>query len=174
MTMPAAPGVDASAAETYEPRRVAGLVWGTVGAGVVGGFLLGVLAGGGIALALDELDKIIEIVTGGPVAALAAFALAWRIGRRVRLVAALRYGMAGSALIGAFLVGVAGGPEMADEGPDDMSAWLGTTEGAAGLLLLALALTLAAALSVRRFPSVAPPEPEPSLAERLYGPGADG
>ncbi|HYU59045.1 MAG TPA: hypothetical protein VEO00_13500 [Actinomycetota bacterium] len=130
-------------------RRVAGYLWGLVLIGWFAGYLVGVaFSGGGLGI-----TDFAETVWTGGAGTVAALAIAWSMGRPVRLAAAFRYGFAGATVASGFLIGVAGGEELADEGPDDLGAWLGSRAGIAGLILLGVVLATATATSFLRFPT---------------------
>lgn len=146
-----AAGDEVSAQRT---KRIAGLAWACAAAGILGGFLLGGLVGGRVGLEIDEISTIVEIVTGVPALATASAFLARKMGRRVRLPAIVRWGLAALAWSGGFLVGF---------------GWLESGAGIAGMVLLACTLIAATLLSARRFVPAVDAEHEPTLEELVHG-----
>jgi hypothetical protein len=151
------------------PTRVAGFTWAVAGLGIFGGLLWGALIGGGFGWGIENIAGVIEAVSGGVLCVLGAWAFAKRIGRRVRLSGVFRWGLATLAIVGGFFAGLNSAPDLAQEGPDDLSTFLEPGTGLTGLILVACVLAMATVVSMRRFPPAANPEHEPTIEELVYG-----
>jgi hypothetical protein len=149
--------------------RVAGRAWAIAGCGIGGGFFLGTLLGGGVSFEIEDISTLLEMASGGVLLSAGAVSIAYLLGKRVRVPAAARWGLAAVTIAGGLLVGLTGAPMVAEEGPDDLSLFLEPGRGLTGLALVACALMAAALLSFLRFPRNADAPPEPSLEEMVYG-----
>jgi hypothetical protein len=146
------------------PRRVAGLTWAATFAAIGGGLFVGALVSGYFELTVEEVSTLIEVIVAIPTLVLGAFALAWRMSRRVRLSAAVRYGLVVCCLVSGFLVG---STLPSEEGTRDDVRWLRSGEGRVSLALLGFSLLSATVISFRRFPPSSMPDPVDNLQEAI-------
>ena len=127
---------------------VRALTWGIVGTGVAGGFLAAVaLAGGGFSI-IDFLEAVYQ----GGFLMVGSVAFALLMGRRAAVPAAAPWSLVAASAGAGILLGVSGAPELAEAGPDDLHQLFGTPIAIGGEILMAFALVIAVALSLRSYP----------------------
>lgn len=136
--------------------RIAGLAWAGLGCGVGGGFFLGAVFGAWLG------GRVIAGIVGGVLMPLAAGGFLIQMGERTAVGALPRLALWLTSVGSGLLIGWA-----ARAGADlrysaQIEAWFGETTAKVGLVLLAVALILAMALSFRR-----PAQPRLASAQPL-------